>query len=84
MEGGVPHQDEACVVRHLAPFVEIEGNGVGALDAGEPRSNFRSQHGESTIGAVDVQPNPFCVGDMRKPGEIVDRADIDGARRPGN
>ena len=37
MERAVAHQDEAGVIGHLAPFVKIEGQRIGALDAGKAR-----------------------------------------------
>ena len=75
----VAHQQEAGVVRHLPPFVEIERDGIRALDAGKPRRELGRQNAERAEGAVDVKPEPLLAAQSRKRREIVDRADVDRA-----
>ncbi len=61
MSDTVSHQDESGVVRHLRPFMEIEGNRIRAFDAIEARCNVGSQYRQRAIGAIDVEPQIFLL-----------------------
>ena len=77
----VAHEQEARVVGHLSPFVEIERDGIGALDAGEPRRELWRQNPERAEGAVDMKPEFSSRHSALQRREIVDRADVDRAGR---
>ena len=81
MQRTVAHQDEAGVIGHLPPFVEIKRDRVRLLDAGEPRRDVRRHDGERADGAVDMEPELFLAGDGGERRQIVDGAGIDRARR---
>ncbi len=80
MQRAVAHQDEAGVVGHLPPFVEIERDRIGLLDAGKPRRDIRRHDGKRADGAIDVEPYFFAPRDRSQRGEIVDGAGVDRAR----
>jgi hypothetical protein len=75
----VPYQDEAGVIGNLSPFVEVEGEGVGAFDALESRRKIGGKHCQCAIGAVDVEPEVFALAEISKRGEVVDGARVDCA-----
>ncbi len=77
----VAHQHEAGVVGRLAPFVEIEGDRVGPLDARQQGLQLGRQGGQGAEGPVHVQPQPLAGGDVGQGAQIVDRADVDRAGR---
>ena len=82
----VAHQQEAGVVGHLPPFVEVERDGIGELDAAEQRRELGREDRERPEGAIDVKPDSFLAAQRSDRLEIVDRADIDragGCRPPG-
>ena len=80
MQLAVAHQDAAGVVGHLAPFVEIEGDRVGALDARASSGASRGRQHASAPNAPSTWNQSSSRGAERgERGEIVDRADIDGA-----
>src|SRR5437763_13177643 len=81
MQTAIPDENKARVVGYLPPFVEIEGDGVRALDSGQTGSNIRRQHRESTISAIDVKPQALSLREVRNGHKIIDRADIDRAGR---
>ncbi len=67
----VAHQREPDVDRRLHPLVQVEREGVGALEAAHG-IRVRAQREEAADGAVDVQPQalaPRKVGDRL---EVVD------------
>ena len=72
----VAHQEIARVIGHLAPFVEIEGDGIRPLDAAEQRRQIRRHQGQRAIGRIDVEPDPLALGEIGNSGEIVHRTDI--------
>ena len=84
MQGAIPDQDKPRVVGHLAPFMEIEGDGVGALDPRQTRRQIRREHAERAVGAIHVEPHLFPLSDTGDGREIVDRADIHRAGSRGD
>ncbi len=79
MERAVAHQDEAGVVGHLAPFVKIEGQRIGVLDASKARREIRGEDRKRAVGTIDMQPKLLTPRQLGKAGQIVDRAAIDRA-----
>ena len=79
MELAVAYEDEASVVGNLSPFVKVEGEGVGALDAFEARREFGREHCECAVGSVDVEPEAFALTEIGKRSEVVDGAGVDCA-----
>ena len=59
----VAHQGEPDVDRRLHPLVEVEREGVGALEAAHG-IRLRAQREEATDGAVDVQPEALALGEV--------------------
>ena len=57
-------QHAAGVILDVEPFVEVEGERIGALDAGEQRSVLRAQDRKRAEGAVDVEPEAFLARDV--------------------
>ena len=85
-EGGavlrrVLDEDAAGVVRHLQPFVKIEGDAIRGSDAAERGAELRRQHGEPAEGGVDMEPQALTVAERRETFEIVDGAAVDGPGR---
>ena len=58
----VSYQYKACVIRDLPPFMEIEGNRIGALDALQARRYIRRQYRQGAVSAVNVKPELFATG----------------------
>ena len=56
MAFALAHQEEARIVRHLPPFVEIKRDGIRALDTGKARRKLGREDRERAKGAVDVKP----------------------------
>ncbi len=81
MPFGIAHQHEARVVGDLPPFMEVEGDGVGALDALEQGLELRRHHSERAYGAVDVEMQAIPGGDFRQHGQVVDGAGVHRASR---
>ena len=79
MQAAVAHQDKAGVVLHVRPFVEIEGDRIGALDAGQARRQVRRQHRHRAESAVDMKEKTFALGDIGQRIQIVDGAHVDRA-----
>ena len=95
MDGERSFQSDTVADQHAAafhgleqPFVGIEGDRVGPLDAGQHRPPLGGQRGEAAIGGVDVQPQPVGRADVGKIGEGIDGAGVGrsgaGAQREGN
>src|ERR1035441_2090269 len=84
MQRAIPDEDKSRVVRYLPPLMEIEGDGVRALDASQTKSNIRGQHPERAERAIDVKPNGFPPRDIGNGGQRIDRSGIDGAGSPGD
>ena len=49
----VAHDEEAGIIGHLSPFVEIKRNRIRALKSCQPRRKYRRENPESTEGAID-------------------------------
>src|SRR5579871_3165323 len=84
MNGAVPDQDKPGVVRHLSPFVKVEGHGIGLLDASEQGRQIRRQHRQRPERAIHMEPNLFALCDACDSLQIVDRADIDSTGSCGD
>ncbi len=80
----VAHDQEAGVVGHLAPLVEVEGDRVGLREAGQQRTQRGREHAQRAERAVDVEPESFAIGDPGQRGEVVDRADVHGSGGSGD
>ena len=57
----VAHDEEAGIIGHLSPFVEIKRNRIRALEPCQPRRKHRRENPESTEGAIDVKPKPLLA-----------------------
>ena len=77
----VPHEEEARVIGHMQPFVEVEGDAVGALQPLHHRLEFGRKRRQRPEGAVDMEPHVFGVRHVGEPVERVDRARVDRAGR---
>src|SRR5262249_35047408 len=55
----VAHDEEAGVVGHLPPFVEIKRDRIRALKSCQLWGKHRRENPESPEGAVDVKPKPL-------------------------
>ena len=77
----IAHHDAAGIVGNLRPFVEIEGNRVGALDAGEQRPQRRRKHRQRAERRINMKPQTVTTAAVGDRGQIVCRAHIDTSRR---
>ena len=84
VQGGVADQDAAGVVGDLRPFVEVEGEAVGALDAAELVAVAVGDGGQRGEGAVDMEPEVFAGAELGDRAQIVDGPAIDGAGGGGD
>ena len=75
------HHERADVVGLEEPFVWIDGDAVGSLEARHPLGVARGEAGGAPVGGIDVQPDTLAVGDVGQARRVVDRA---GVRRPGD
>lgn len=78
MGGGVADQERGAGEGHGAPFVEVEGERIGFLDAVEQRGEIGVKAGKRAEGAVDVKPDPLLGGNG---GEFVERVDCASVHR---
>ncbi len=78
---GVPDDHEAGVVGRLPPFVEVQGDGSGPLQAGELRRQGRRHHAQRAAGPVDVEVQAFGFGQVGQGRQVVDGANVDRPRR---
>ncbi len=72
----VANHQEAGVVRHLSPFVEIKRDRIGIFQSSQPRRQHRRENSERAIGAIDVKPELLLAAQRAQRLEIVDGADI--------
>ena len=68
------------LVRHVHPLVQIKGQRVGALHAGNQVPRIRGQGGPGAKGTVHVQPQVLLGAELCQRVQVVDRA---GVGRPG-
>ena len=59
---------------------KIEGDGAGALHAGDLRAQQGRERGERPEGAIDMEPEVLARCDLRDAGEVIEGADIHRAR----
>ena len=76
----VADQQEARVVGNMRPLVQIEGDRLGALDAGHQRAQALGERGQRAERPVDVEPELVRLGDVGDGVEIVHGAGVDRAR----
>ena len=58
----------------MQPFVEVEGERVGALDARQPVLHPLAQHAERAERAIDMEPQAFFRGEV---GQLWDRIETE-------
>ena len=75
----VADEEHATRLRQVEPLVRVEGDRVGAVEAGEEMAGRRRRGSGQPIGAVHVQPDAQLGADV---GERTDRIDRAGERRP--
>jgi len=67
----VTHQRRACLVRDVEPFVGIEGDRIGPLDAAIQRRELGERGTDRAVGAVHVEPATVFPRHLGEPGEWV-------------
>jgi hypothetical protein len=72
----IAHDEEAGIIGHLAPFVEIKRNRIRALKSRQPRREHRRENPERPEGAVDVKPDSLVAAQRAQRRQIVDGADV--------
>ncbi len=77
----VADEQEAGIVGHLSPFVEIERDGIGVLNSGQSRRQRWRENPQRAKGAVDMKPESLFAAQRLQRAKIVDRTDIDGSGR---
>jgi hypothetical protein len=74
-----PHDRATAADGHGQPFVRVEGDRVGALQAGVPAGQARVECPEAAVGAVHVQPQALVPAEV---GEVAERIDGTGLHAP--
>ena len=59
MRSGIPDQGAAGLERRMQPFVRIERDGIGALDAGDAIGVLGGDGDERADAAIDMEPEVF-------------------------
>ena len=59
MQVAVAHHQEAGIIGHLPPFVEVERDGIGPFEPAQQRCDPGCENAERAIGAVDMKPEPL-------------------------
>jgi len=72
--------ERTTVVRSKEPLVRVDDEAVDHLDAGEQMTRALGAQCRSAIGAVDVVPHVVGTGESADAVEVVDDADVRGAR----
>ncbi len=80
MQHSVAHQNESGIVGHLAPFMKIERERIGALDSFEPRRQIGRENRQRAEGPIDVEPEPLATANIGERIQIVNGSGIDRAR----
>src|SRR5450631_3879382 len=80
-EGGLTIQEGAAVERREQPLVRVDDEGVGVLDPVKEVTNRWGGQTRPAVGAVDVDPDAELSADLRHGVEVVDDAEVRGARR---
>ncbi len=76
----IAHQQEPGVIRHLAPLVKIEGDGIRKLDARNQRRKLRRPHRQRTERAIDVKADLLFAAQFGNGAKIVDSAGVHRSR----
>ena len=71
MQMPVVNQKTAAAIGHLAPLVEIKGQGVDPAHAFKQVTELRNQDCKSAKGAVNVEPQTLGFGNIGKGGNSV-------------
>lgn len=83
VEGGevvlVAYGEESCGYGLPAEFVQVEGDGVGGVDAGELVSVPGAEEETAAICRVDVQAGAVSCAQVRDLGQRVDLSGVCGA-----
>src|SRR5438067_9964970 len=77
---GLTRQEDSSRHWYREPFVRIERDRIGPLDAIQERSELWDQHGRSTPSRVRMQPDTLTAGDL---AQLFDRIYHSGARGAG-
>src|SRR4249919_3473354 len=80
-ELGLSVQQSAAVIGREEPFVWVDNEAVGALYSVEEMARARCGKSRATVRAVDMQPHPEPLTNVRYTGEVVDDAGIRGTGR---
>ena len=70
-------QQTAAIDRLIQPFVRVERQGIGQRQSMELLG--RSQGGQPSVGAIDVQPQTLAPGEVGDLRQGIDRAGDDAA-----
>ena len=81
VQGGIPDERGAAVVRHVEPLVAVEGDGVSPLDPVHEVPGRGRERREETERAVDVEPRAVLLGQIGQLGDRVEPTGVDLARR---
>ena len=81
MQHAIAHQDEARIVRNLAPFVKIERERIRALDSAKPGSKIGREYRQRSVRSIDMEPEMLAARKIGQRAEIVDGAGIHASRR---
>ena len=82
--GRMAGQDDSGGEGHGEPFVRVDRDGVGALNAAQQRAIFVTECGGCSVSAIDVQPESVTLGNRGQGVEIVDGSRTGGARGGNN
>jgi hypothetical protein len=67
----VAHEEAAGAVWDKEPFVGIEHERIGAIEAGHPRAPALRQHEEAAVGSVHVKKKAFVLRDIRQSHQVI-------------
>ena len=76
-----PVHQRAAVVWCEEPLVRVDNEAVCAFDSGEDVAHGWRGEPRSAVGAIDVQPHPELLADVRHVCQVVDEALVGGPRR---
>ena len=66
VSGRVPDQGASHFVGEVHPLVQVKGEGVGPFHALHESTEPRSKRGERAECAIDMEPDPFGLTEIRK------------------
>ncbi len=78
----IAHQNKTCVVGNLSPFVKVEGQRIGLLNAAQLRGADLEPASPARRRRHRRETRVFHAGyQFGERGKIIDCAGIDGSRR---